>query len=85
MRIPHFLVAPQVVAGSDLVTTIAERVAVHFERTLPVRRAFPPAIVGSFRLSMSWHERSEADAGHSFLRDLFVAVSARSKTRKRAS
>lgn len=80
MRVPHFLVAPQVVAESDLVSTLAERVAVHFERTLPVRRAFPPSIVGAFSLSMAWHERAEHDAGHAFLRALIVEVAGAAAT-----
>ena len=68
VSIPHFLVAPFVVANSDLVIVMAERVARHFAATLPLRLLEPPVHIEGFAVSQRWHERSDHDAGMAWLR-----------------
>ena len=68
VSIPHFLVAPFVVANSDLVIVMAERVARHFAATLPLRLLEPPVHIEGFAVSQRWHERSDHDAGMVWLR-----------------
>lgn len=67
--VPHFLAAPHVVAETDLVLTLAERVARHFALRLRLRILGLPVKVPSVRLSMLWHERQQKDRGHEWLRE----------------
>ena len=75
VSVPHFLVAPFVVAGSDLLIVIAERVAQHYARTLPLRVLEPPVPIEGFVVSQLWHERSDHDAGAAWLRGLMRELS----------
>jgi DNA-binding transcriptional LysR family regulator len=74
VAVPHFLVAPRLVAGSDLVLTLAERVARAFAAHLPITIFEPPLPLPTFTLSLVWHERLEADPGHAWLRRTLVAA-----------
>jgi DNA-binding transcriptional LysR family regulator len=65
---PNFLVAPSVVARTDLVITLASRVAETFARMLPLVMVPPPIELSGFRVAMYWHERRHSDPAHRFLR-----------------
>jgi DNA-binding transcriptional LysR family regulator len=73
LTVPHFLVAPFIVAASDLVLTVPERVARRYASALPLRRLAPPLEVPGFTISQLWHERMHHDAGHAFLRAAIAA------------
>jgi hypothetical protein len=68
ITLSHFLVAPFVVASSDLVLTASERLARTFERSLKLRIVRPPVPLASYKLTQVWAERSDADPGHLWLR-----------------
>lgn len=73
LRVPSFLVAPRVVAETDLVAVVPRRLAPPSDgdagvRALPLPIAVPPLLV-----SMAWHERSRSDAGHAWLRRRLLA------------
>jgi DNA-binding transcriptional LysR family regulator len=74
LRVPSFLVVPFVVARSDLVVTLAERVAVTFAESLDLAVLPPPLELSGFSLHLTWHERRAADAGLSWLRGLLLEV-----------
>jgi DNA-binding transcriptional LysR family regulator len=74
--VPHFLVAPHIVAQTDLVLTLAARIASAFAATLSVRVLEPPLELPGVRLSMLWHERNDADAAHRWMRERLVEVAA---------
>jgi DNA-binding transcriptional LysR family regulator len=69
--VPHFSSVPFIVAGSDLIATVPERLAYKFDKlklqVMPVPLAIPP-----FRLTMIWHERRDRDPAHVWLRGLIV-------------
>lgn len=67
--VPHFLVAPHVVAGSDLILTVGARVAETFARLMPLRIVEPPVELPKFRIRMVWHERQHRDAAQRWFRD----------------
>lgn len=69
---PNFLVAPQVVARTDLVITLASRVAHAFAKLLPLTLFAPPLKLPGFRVSMFWHDRKDTDPAHRFLRSQVV-------------
>jgi DNA-binding transcriptional LysR family regulator len=52
MVVPHFLAAPLIVASSDLVTLIAERVARHFAKELDLAIFEPPVAVQGFAIDL---------------------------------
>lgn len=72
LAVPHFLVAPHVVAGSDLVVTIGSRVAAAFVDMLPVKIFDPPVPIPGFEVKLAWHERTHNDPGQRWLRALIV-------------
>jgi DNA-binding transcriptional LysR family regulator len=76
VTVPHFLVAPHIVAGSDLVLTVASRIASTLAKPLglAVLRPPPELRLEGFRMSMLWHERTHADPGQAWLRELFAEV-----------
>ena len=51
LMLPHFLVMPFVIAASDLVVTMAERVARIYAQVLPVRLFHPPLSLPKFRIA----------------------------------
>jgi DNA-binding transcriptional LysR family regulator len=66
--VPHFLTAPFMLAESDLVLTLASRIARMSEAIVPVRVLPTPIDIGGFTFHQIWHERHQADAGHRWLR-----------------
>lgn len=65
----QFLVAPYVVAQSDLVITIPARVARMFASKLGLATFAPPVSLPGFSVSLIWHERSEQDPALAFVRE----------------
>ena len=72
--VPHFLVAPYLIATTDMVLTLAERVARRFASQLPLVILKPPLELRGFTMSQSWNERSSSDEGHAWLRSLLRDV-----------
>jgi DNA-binding transcriptional LysR family regulator len=72
--IPHFLAAPIVVAQSDLILTLPERIAKSFAAILPLRIVDPPLEVEGFSTSAFWHELAARDPAHAWLRQTIVDV-----------
>lgn len=74
LTVPHFLAAPMIVAESDLVVTLAERVAERFAPTLGLRLLPPPFEIAGFSIHQFWHARAEEDPAHRWLRQQIVAA-----------
>jgi DNA-binding transcriptional LysR family regulator len=76
VTVPHFLVAPHLVVGSDLVLTVAERVARLLAAPLGLVVLTPPAELRleGFTVSALWHERTHADPAHVWVRGLFTEI-----------
>jgi len=72
MTLPHFLVAPFVVAGSDLALTAPARLLGAFTTALGLRRLQLPLKLSGYILSQVWAERSNDDQGHRWLRGVVV-------------
>src|SRR5262249_6838638 len=73
LRVPHFMIAPLVVAESDLVITIPERVVLAVGRArFAVHR--PPVALPGFTFCSFWHERNDADAAHRWFREQVAAA-----------
>lgn len=76
LRVPQYLAAPHIVAETDLVLTIAARVARALRGALPLREVPPPVEIPGFSISAYWHAHRQDDAGHRFLRELLFAIAA---------
>ncbi|CAN5731192.1 LysR family transcriptional regulator [soil metagenome] len=76
VAVPHFLVVPYIIAGSDLVATLPNRVAALFTETLGLVMLAPPIQIPRFEISIAWHERNHHDAPHRWLREQLLALAA---------
>ena len=74
LSIPHFLLAPHIVAETDYAVTLPEKVAAPFEKLLPVKTHELPLKIPGPTLSLLWHKRSHESPAQKWLRDLFVRV-----------
>jgi DNA-binding transcriptional LysR family regulator len=72
--VPHFLVAPFVVAHSDLVLTVAASVAKKLSPMLGLKTLTPPIELPRATYWQIWHERTHEDAAHKWLRAAIAEV-----------
>ena len=72
LRTPHFLVAPLVVARTDLIATIPRRIAETCAEFLELSVFDPPVDVPGFPIHMVWHPRTQEHPPHRWLRDQIV-------------
>ncbi len=71
VQLPHFLAAPALLARSDLVLTLPERLATALQT--PELRVVPaPVALEPIRLHLIWHERAHADPACRWLRERVV-------------
>lgn len=74
MSVPHFLVAPAVVAKSDMVLTTVERIALKYAGVYGLKVVAPPIEMPEFSTALVWHERTHQGAAYRWLRGLFASV-----------
>jgi DNA-binding transcriptional LysR family regulator len=74
LAVPHFLVVPYLIASSDLIATLADRLATTFAATLGIVRMQPPLALPRLPIALAWHEREHNDPPHRWLREQIVAV-----------
>lgn len=69
LQLPHFVAVPYIVAESDLIVTVPEKLA---ERAVAafglVQRELPIALP-SFEVNVFWHQRAHQDPGNRWLRE----------------
>lgn len=74
ISIPHFLVAPFILARTNLIATLAERVANELASTQNLK-IFPcPLPIEGFSVSMRSHRSTHNHAAHAWLRDIIMEV-----------
>ena len=74
--LPHFAALPLVLAESDAIATVGERVARSFARTHSLRWLATPIALPALSIRQVWHERSSSDPGAVFLRRMVRDVAA---------
>lgn len=77
IQLPHFLAAPHVVRETDVVLTLARRIADVMAPMLGLRRVPPPVEVPGFTMSIVWHERQHADPAHAWFRATLAKVASK--------
>jgi DNA-binding transcriptional LysR family regulator len=70
--VPGFLSVAHLVATTDLLVTLPERVARAHAGLLPLTIVEHPLDLPDFTVYLVWHERSDGDPGHRWLRDHLV-------------
>ncbi|RYG81537.1 MAG: LysR family transcriptional regulator [Alphaproteobacteria bacterium] len=75
VTLPHWSVAPDLIAGTDLVLTISSR---SLREPLDPRLAVvpPPFALSSFPFVQTWHARRDGDAGLRWLRERLIESAA---------
>jgi DNA-binding transcriptional LysR family regulator len=77
IQVPHFASVPFMVACSDLIATVPERIARRFKKSLKLQVMPVPISMPPFRLTMLWHERIHADPAHVWMRRLISDAAAK--------
>jgi len=74
LEVPSLLPIPDLVARSDLVATLPALVLGLPRERLPLRRYTPPVPLAATSGSLVWHERTQHDAAHVWLRGVVEAA-----------
>lgn len=74
---PHFASLPFIVAGTNLIATVPERMAKPFARQLKLQVLPVPLDLPAFRLTLLWHQRHHSDPAHRWLRQTLLETAAR--------
>jgi DNA-binding transcriptional LysR family regulator len=75
ITLPDYLAVPHIIIGTDLIMNVAERVAVALIRQFPIQIVKYPFPRERFSVSQFWHQRSDAEPAHRWLRDTIERVS----------
>lgn len=76
LRLSHFLMVPAVIASTDYVAAIGDRVAATFSRLYPLRILPPPLPLPRGTVGQMWHERTHASPAHAWLRQVIAELAA---------
>jgi DNA-binding transcriptional LysR family regulator len=74
VRVPSFLAAVEIAAGSDLIMTLPTSLAQTAAGMGRLVGLPPPIDLGSFTMSLVWHARHQDDPRHNWLRRTVVAA-----------
>ncbi|MFQ6573255.1 LysR family transcriptional regulator [Pseudomonas sp. UM16] len=74
LALPHWAAAQEVIAGTDLILTVARRSLDSSKLDPCLRRFEPPLAIKAFGFQQAWHQRRESEAGHRWLRERVAAL-----------
>lgn len=74
--VPYFVVALDLVASSDCVVTISERLAHAYADRFKLQVLRPPLALPTYTICQVWHPRIDADPAHRWLRQRIARVAA---------
>ncbi len=81
MRVPQFHVLPMIIANSDLVAVVPNRLAQAFARSESIRIFPVPIAIPPVDINMYWHERYHHDPGNRWFREVFMELFRQPATR----
>lgn len=76
VRVPHVSVIPRIIARSELIVTLPERVARQFQAGWGLRVLEPPLEIPRYSVRQFWHEKYHRDPGNRWLRQLVSKLGA---------
>lgn len=74
LRLPHFVAVPWIVAESDLVVTVPEKLALKAAGPFGLVMREPPLALPRFEVNVFWHRRAHREAGNRWLRERLVEL-----------
>lgn len=74
VTLPHWANATRLIAGADLILTVAHKALQHMDGNPAFAIFEPPFSIPSFSFVQIWHERRNGDPGHQWLRDVVASV-----------
>jgi DNA-binding transcriptional LysR family regulator len=77
LRATHFLGFTDMIAQTDMITTLPRMLALAGSRSVAVATMRPPVAIPSFEIAQFWHKRFHLDPGNRWLRGLFASHHAR--------
>ncbi len=78
VKVPNFFILPPMLQYNNLIAVAPERLIRYFNATL---KALPlPIAVPGFSMNLVWHEATEADAEHAWLRAQILYVSSKGRS-----
>jgi len=80
LTVPHFSVVPLIIERTGYIATLSRRLAENQARRFNVLLREPPLQLGKRATRMLWHERTDADPGARFFRQLVRDAAALSAT-----
>ena len=69
LTLPHILSAPAVIASTDLIVTMATRIARRFADEHSLKTFLPPIELKGFDIAMAWHPRFDNDSALQWLQN----------------
>ncbi|HWL89212.1 MAG TPA: LysR family transcriptional regulator [Polyangiaceae bacterium] len=77
LRVSHFLMVPPLVAATDLVAALSQRVAAPFARPLSLQIFPPPIALPISKIGQVWHEQTDRDPANRWLRGILREIAQR--------
>ena len=74
LRVPHFMVVPDIVQSTDLIATIPSSVVHHSAPRPQLKMVQLPIEVPRFEIKQFWHQRSHNDPANRWLRSLILEL-----------
>ena len=72
LAVPHYLLVPEIVARSDMISSLPERLARGYAKQLRIFE--PPLEIPGFTVGEIWHERNQRDPAQQWLRDVLLEL-----------
>jgi DNA-binding transcriptional LysR family regulator len=72
LAVPHFLLVPEIVARSDMISALPERLARGYAKKLRIFE--PPLDIEGFTVGQIWHERNQREPAQLWLREVLLEL-----------
>jgi DNA-binding transcriptional LysR family regulator len=72
LAVPHFLLVPEIVARSDMISALPERLARGHAKKLRILE--PPLKIEGFTVGQIWHERNQREPAQLWFRDVLLEL-----------
>ncbi len=72
LAVPHFLLVPEIVARSDMISALPERLALGYANKLRILE--PPIELAGFTVGQVWHERNQREPAQIWLREVVLKL-----------
>lgn len=75
LTVPHFLMVPEIIARSDMIAVLPERLARGYAKKVSILE--PPLKLGGLTIAAIWHERTHHDPAQAWLRQVLTDLTSK--------